>query len=563
MQWTACSKRTCGNDGPSPSHRQRKVPLSTPLALADINHPRPMPAPGFGAQSMTTTRSILITVLLAAIVFDRLFWHQGIGINLTLFAVLVLGILLADHGWRHWSTAAKWSAGGAVISAVMVTVHGSIIAIIGAFATLFTCAAFVLSPRVRTTTSALISWAANLFISPIGLVSAVGETLPSTPSIRKGWRWSRITIVPLIVLFAFFQLYRGGNSKFEAMTAGFMDGFGELLSDFFEEVFTPHTLFFLFAIAFAASLLMRSIGGWLADHESTLSDAMRRVRLKRPHWKMPLGMAALDRERRMAVVLLVLVNALLLVVNAIDIHWMWFGFELEPGMSLKEFVHEGTWLLIVSILLSMAILLHQFRGNLNFHPNNRTLLVLASAWLVQNFILGISVFLRNYHYISFHGLAYKRIGVIVFLLLMLVGLVTLYVKIRQRKTFFYLLRMNAWAAFVVLVGLGTIDWDSTIVKFNVAHWNKGEIDVDNYLAMSDKVLPLLYADKDRVREQMSKHMENEVRWVTQLDPEVFNIELDRRRELFMQRYEDQDWQSWTWADERTHRALLDINMAKD
>ena len=31
----------------------------------------------------------------------------------------------------------------------------------------------------------------------------------------------------------------------------------------------------------------------------------------------------------------------------------------------------------------------------------------------------------------------------------------------------------------------------------------------------------------------------------------------------MQRYEDQDWQSWTWADERTHRALLDINMAKD
>jgi hypothetical protein len=232
-------------------------------------------------------------------------------------------------------------------------------------------------------------------------------------------------------------------------------------------------------------------------------------------------------------------------------------------MSLKEFVHEGTWLLIVSILLSMAILLHQFRGNLNFHPNNRTLLMLASAWLVQNFILGVSVFLRNYHYISFHGLAYKRIGVIVFLLLMLVGLASLYVKIRQRKTFFYLLRVNAWAAFAMLVGLGTIDWDSTIVKYNLAHWNKGEIDVDNYLAMSDKVLPLLYADKDLVREQMSKHQENEVRWVTQLDPEVFGIELDRRRELFMERYDDQDWQSWTLADERTYRALLDINTDKD
>lgn len=508
---------------------------------------------------MDITRGTLLTVLLVAVVFDRLFWHQGVGINLTLFVVLVLVILLTDHGWKRWSAAAKWSAAGAFISTVMVTVHGSTIAIIAAFATLLSCTAFVLSPRVRTTTSALISWAANLFISPIGLVSALGEALPSTPSIRKGWRWSRITIVPLIVLFAFFQLYRGGNSKFDAMTAGFMDGFGELLSDFFEEVFTPHTLFFLFAIAFAASLLMRSIGGWLADHESGLNDALKRIRLKRPHWKMPLGMAALDRERRMAVVLLVLVNALLLVVNAIDIHWIWFGFEVEPGMSLKEFVHEGTWLLIVSILLSMGILLHQFRGNLNFHPGNRILLLLASAWLVQNFILGLSVFLRNYHYISFHGLAYKRIGVIVFLLLMLVGLVTLYVKIRQRKTFFYLLRVNAWAAFAMLVGLGTIDWDSTIVRYNLGHWNQGEIDVDNYLAMSDKVLPLLYADVEKVRQQMSKHQENEVRWVTQLDPEVFGIELDRRRELFIQRCADQDWQSWTWADERTHRALLALN----
>lgn len=509
------------------------------------------------------TRSILLTVLLVAIVFDRLFWGQEVGVNLTLFSLLCLAILLVDHSWKQWSPAAKWSAAGAVISAVMVLLHGSIIARIASFATLFTCAAFVFSPRVKTTTSALMSWAANLFISPIGLVSALGETLPRTPSIRKGWRWSRITIIPLVVLFAFFQLYRGGNSKFSAMTAGFMDGFGVWLERFFEEVFTPHTLFFVFAIVFAASLLMRSVGAWLADHESSLSDALKRVRVKRPHWKPPLGMAALDRERRMAVVLLVLVNTLLLVVNAIDIQWMWFGFELEPGMSLKEFVHEGTWLLIVSILLSMAILLHQFRGNLNFHPKNRPLLLLASAWLVQNFILGISVFLRNYHYISFHGLAYKRIGVIVFLLLMLVGLVTLYLKIRERKTFFYLLRLNAWAAFAVLVGLSTADWDSTIVRYNLAHWNQGEIDVDNYLAMSDKVLPLFYAEKDRVRQQMGKHRENEVRWVTQLDPEVFDIELDRRRELFMWRYADQDWQSWTWAEERTHRALLAISEKKN
>ena len=77
---------------------------------------------------MNTTRNILISVLLAAIIFDRLFWHQGIGINLLRFALPTLGILLADHGWKQWSSEAKWSAAGAVISAAMVAVHGSIIA---------------------------------------------------------------------------------------------------------------------------------------------------------------------------------------------------------------------------------------------------------------------------------------------------------------------------------------------------------------------------------------------------------------------------------------------------
>jgi len=504
---------------------------------------------------MKTTRNLLITVLLAAVIFDRLFWHQGIGVNLTLFALLTLGVLLIDHGWRRWSAPARLSAAGAVVSAVMVTVHGSVIATIAAFATLFACTAFVLSPRLRSTVAALSAWAVNLATTPIGIVSSVGEALPGLQALRHGWRRGRVAIVPLLVLTVFFALYSGGNSRFNAMTAGFMDSFGEWLDELFDAVVTPHALFFLFAVVFAASLLMRSAGEWLADHESRFAETMRRVRVKRAQWLPPLGMGALDRERRMAVVLLVLVNALLLAVNAIDIHWIWFGFQVEPGMSLKEFVHEGTWLLIVSILLSMAILLHLFRGNLNFHPKNRLLTLLATAWLAQNFILGISVFLRNYHYIGFHGLAYKRIGVIVFLALVLVGLVTLYLKIRKRRTLFHLLRVNAWAAFAVLVGLATVDWDSLIVRYNLAHWNQGEIDVDNYLAMSDKVLPLLYADRERVFEQMSKHRENEVRWVRQLDPEAFRIELERRKERFLERNAEQDWQSWTWADERTRAAL--------
>jgi hypothetical protein len=182
-------------------------------------------------------------------------------------------------------------------------------------------------------------------------------------------------------------------------------------------------------------------------------------------------------------------------------------------------------------------------------------------WVVQNFILGISVFLRNYHYISFHGLAYKRIGVIVFLLLVLVGLVSLFLKVRDRRSFFYLARVNGWAAFVVLVGMSTIDWDSFIVRTNLQHDNPGEIDIDNYLAMSDKVLPLLYADFDVVQDQMERHRGNRVRWVDHLDPDRFRRTLDAKRDRFLSRYEVQDLLESNLADRRTMAALQEINAA--
>ena len=187
--------------------------------------------------------------------------------------------------------------------------------------------------------------------------------------------------------------------------------------------------------------------------------------------------------------------------------------------------------------------------------------MLATAWIAQNFILGLSVFLRNYHYIHFHGLAYKRIGVVVFLVLVLVGLVTLYLKIRERRTLNYLLRVNGWAAFAMMVGLTTVNWDGLIVRFNLAHWNQGEIDVDNYLVMSDKVLPLLYADLPKVEAQMAHHRENRVRWVEHLDPSTFRMDLDRKRQRFIRRFMKEDWRSWTLADQRTLDALKAQHLA--
>jgi hypothetical protein len=501
--------------------------------------------------------SAVLMVVPLTMLFDHLFWGMEPGLNLTLFALVAMSVGLFRHGWRRVSVPARWAYAGTLLAAAMVWWHHSTVAIVAVVMGLIVFAGSVHEPALRSVPFAIPQAALAFFMAPTAGLRGVSGLRGANTTGGSGWRWVRIAVLPVLVAMAFVQLYRVGNPRFDVLTAGLFDGLFDLLG----ELLTPHLLFLVFAMMVCAALVRRIAPDAMHRIEHQMTDTLVRTRIRRPRWMRPLSMDPLERERRAGVVLLVLVNIALMVVNVIDISWVWLGFTVPKDFSLKQFVHEGTWALIWSIMLSMLVLLYLFRRNLNFHPRNTPLKHLATVWVVQNFILGISVFLRNYHYISFHGLAYKRVGVIVFLALVLIGLITLYIKVRERRSFYYLTRVNAWAWFAVLIGLTTVDWDSTIVRYNLAHDNPGEIDIDNYLAMSDKVLPLLYANLDQVELQMARHRNNRVRWVEHLDPAEFRSELDAKRDRFMQRVEGQRWQESNAADARTLAALKTMTSA--
>lgn len=496
-----------------------------------------------------------LIVLLVAFVFDLLFWKNELGLNLTLFALIATVLMIVINGPRSIGPAGHVAMAGTVIAAVMWYVHGTAISAFATITSGIIAAAFSHQPQMRSIYYSFLQFANDLLMVPVKVMDGAREILTSRGGRATGWNWARGAFLPLVIGGIFLLMYREGNSRFNVLTAGFVDVLDRTIGRLFEEIFTVHTFFFLFALVLCGALLFRFSSRTVLAWEQRWTDMLLRKRIRRPHWLSPLAMDPLERERRKGVMLLVLVNVLLLIVNVIDINWVWFGFEVEQGMSLKAFVHEGTWMLICSILLSMVIVLYLFRGNQNFYSRSGGLKKLAVLWVVQNFILGISVFLRNYHYIDYHGLAYKRIGVIVFLALVLVGLVTLFLKIRDRRSFFYLMRVNTWAAFAMMIGLSLVDWDRFIVKFNLQHENPAEVDIDNYLHMSDRVLPLLYADLEKVEVQMRSHQMNRVRWVEHLDPSDFRAHLDRRRDHFLRKHEHRSALERTWADDRTYAAL--------
>jgi hypothetical protein len=204
--------------------------------------------------------------------------------------------------------------------------------------------------------------------------------------------------------------------------------------------------------------------------------------------------------------------------------------------------------LILSILLSMGIMLYFFRKNQHFFPRGGWLHRLSYLWILQNGILLISVGLRNYHYIAYHGLAYKRIGVIFFLLLTLIGLFTLFFKIRDARSAFFLFRTNGWAVYVVMLSICLINWDPFIARYNLTRDYPGRIDTEFLLSLSDKALPILVAHRELFTMTPRGNDERQL--------------LAEKIERFRGRYESHSWLSWNRADYRAYRALQSAGFAQ-
>jgi hypothetical protein len=515
---------------------------------------------------MNKERIKLITVIAGALLFNLVFWQEKMALNTVLYDLFIITTLFYLYPEaRHVSTV-RWLTLGHLLCLAMVLVNNTLLSKTGFCITLVLLAGF--TEYVHRSV-----WFAggSMLLNSVYVAGSLKRSFTAGRKAgarkKRNAKWVRFAIIPLILAMIFFIIYSYANSIFSEASSQVSEAIANFFGNFFDFVSFGRIMFLLFGLYITAWVVLQSKERDFEKLEKQYGDALvrrRRSKLEKDRdfiynlsetlmGKLVSGMMALKNMNTVGLISLVLLNVLLLIINIIDVRYIWFGFEYGQDVNLYKMIHEGTDLLIISILLAIAVLMIFFKGNLNFYKANKWLKYGAYAWIIQNCILVISVFLRDYYYINKTGLAYKRIGVLFYLVLVIVGLASVFWKIYARKTTYFLFRVNAWALVVLLVASTTVNWDEFIASYNFRHKDEILMPVDYMTTLSNKAIPLLDQNVQVLREQYQK--QKDLGFITYSCDECFVGQIKREQERFLEEQEKYSWLSYNFADAHVKQYL--------
>lgn len=472
-------------------------------------------------------------VLLLALLYAYLFYHLELGLNILAFDAICLLLLYRRRPELASQVSFRWAVAGCLAAALSVVIVHSSASFLAHHLSFLLVIGFAQVRELRFIWFGLLLGLTSLLEGPIRWFWAGSRVIH--------WRfvprdWLRQGVVPLVVAAPFFVLYLSASDKFAGGIQWVFSGilFSETVSRFYflaiAGILICGPLFFP-----AGTSRLATLAAGFSDHLSRRSRPNRKTvtRPKRTSRKF-FGLIGLRREYRRGVLTLGLLNLLIACVNLLDLRYLWMDAGRLTAAELSQYVHAGTYNLIFSIVLAMAVVLYLFRGNLNFYTEAEHLKPLTFCWLGQNALLTVSVGIRNWHYIAEYGLALGRIQVAFVLLLILVGLFTLFRKVRDRLSFTYLLQANGLAVWLFLIAFGAVNWTCVITRVNLRQ-PTAQIDW-KYLVdeLDDRNTFLLWREVERI------------------PPEVLDTYQWGERERG-EAFQARDWRGWNYADWRTGR----------
>jgi hypothetical protein len=416
-------------------------------------------------------------LLLAATgAYSFLFYQQNAGINFLLFTITLLIILIVKNIklllYKKWI----WSALLCLFSSICVFIHSSSLSIIGNVFSLLLLSAV----SFNVATSSLFSFAFSCYSVASSVVFIIIDSIKrSQPkqedkSSKKGYR-ILATIMVFVLSILFFSMYKSSNPLFAENTKWINFDFISISWIFF-------TLAgFLLMYSFLYHRTIPQIETWennlpLANASSIDNEAKTKQ---------------YETERFAGLLLFVMLNLMLVVLNIGDIQTLYFNGGLPKNITHSDFVHSGVGIIILSILIATSLIMYLYRKEYQSIKNNKVLTAFVYLWIFQNILMLTSTALRNQIYIHDFNYTYKRIGVYVWLILAVCGLLIMFYKIVKSQSNWYLIRTNVAVWFTVLVLSGIVNWDKIITHYNIQNKPLSQVDFYYLFSLSDANIPEL------------------------------------------------------------------------
>ncbi|WP_131536798.1 DUF4153 domain-containing protein [Pedobacter nototheniae] len=510
----------------------------------------------------TKSNYLLLAALFGGVLFNLLFWTQRLALNLLIYSVFILIITYFNKEVNH-GTKYKIYGLAHLIAAILVVINNSDLTIVTYYISMLLLVGFSHYPKIRTVYTSILATLIQIITVPFSFLNKLSFVQIGRFKLMPILRPIKYIILPVIIVAIFAGIYSAANDVFANYLELFLTHISNFLyntfSFIFKDISLPRLFHTVFGIILTGGLLITFYNKRLENAESKCKEQLLRIRSrfkKSSVWmeliqtfsgNITTRKTALKTEYIIGVISFVGLNLLLLSLNLIDITTLWFGYK--PSGNFSSDLHQGTNALIFSIVMAMAVILYFFRANLNFYSKSKTLKLLAYTWMVQNMILIISVFIRDAYYIEFYGLTHKRIGVLVFAILCIIGLTTVYLKVAKQRTLFYLFKVNGNIWFILLLAFSTINWDVLIVKYNFSKADQIAIDPDYMLSLSEKTLPILDQNRKKLIVFPSFIPKGEV-IVRSTDDQILT-RLDNKIGYFTDRYQKTTWLSWNLQDWNT------------
>ena len=467
---------------------------------------------------------------LAAIAFSYLFYDQNAGINFLIFDLIIIGMAIYRNPViiinRKW----QWTLLMCLMSCTSILFHSSVLSIFANIISIMLLSAYSVQEQSSALTSLFFS-GYSLATAPIRIIMQSGKYYDGNEkSYDKIKHTAGASIIVVFFAALFLKLYRNSNPLFEVNTAWVSLNF----------ISFPWITFTIAGFVIIYGLFHYSTIPSIENYENEL-PVKNRDGATTDHLK-------LNTERMSGLALFIVLNMMLLILNAGDIHTLWMGAKLPEGMTHSDFVHYGAGNIIFSILLATGLILYLFRKNYAVHKYNKHLKFLVYIWILQTVIMLLSTASRNQLYINEYSLTYLRIGVYVWLLLAAIGLALTAEKIHFEKSNWYLVKKNAGIWFTILAISSTVNWDRLITNYTIKHTELAYIDYEYLFSLSDSNIPEL---KSITKREDFATLSNNNKAIQSQFHNLLKVKIHN----YIANYHS-EWQSWDLTDKRITESIM-------